>query len=56
MVQHYSKCQSDAVQLCNAAKNWSEDANTIGPQRNPLVFPCLYRYTYHPQVGAMVYS
>lgn len=50
----YTQCQSDAVKLCNAAKNWSEDANTIGPQRNPLIFPCLYRHAYHPQVGSLL--
>nr|SVE78852.1 EOG090X05VD [Daphnia lumholtzi] len=46
--QLYAQCKSDAAQFCNAAPNWTEEANAIGPQRNPLVLPCLYRYAYHP--------
>lgn len=52
--QLYAECLSDAVQFCNAAKNWSEEANTAGPQRNPLVLPCLYRNANHPPPGTAV--
>ena len=48
----YGQCLADAVQFCHAPANWSEDA--IGPQRNPLVLPCLYRFAYHPKPTAMV--
>nr|SVE87371.1 EOG090X05VD [Daphnia similis] len=50
--QLYAQCKSDAAQFCNAAPNWTEEANAIGPQRNPLVLPCLYRYAYHPPADA----
>lgn len=47
--QLYAHCHTDAVNFCQAPRNWTEDMNSIGPQRNPLVLPCLYRYAYHPQ-------
>jgi Golgi apparatus protein 1 len=52
--QLYAQCKSDAAQYCNAAPNWTEEVNAIGPQRNPLVLPCLYRYAYHPPAGSAV--
>jgi Golgi apparatus protein 1 len=52
--QLYAQCKSDAAQYCNAAPNWTEEANAIGPQRNPLVLPCLYRYAYHPPTDSSV--
>ena len=52
--QLYAQCKSDAAQYCNAAPNWTEEINAIGPQRNPLVLPCLYRYAYHPPAGSSV--
>lgn len=54
--QLYAQCHSDAIQYCNAARNWTEELNVVGPQRNPLVFPCLYRYAYHPPAGASVHK
>lgn len=53
--QLYAQCHTDALQYCNAARNWTEELNLVGPQRNPLVLPCLYRYAYHPPVGVSVF-
>lgn len=52
--QLYAQCHADAVNLCQAPRNWSAEANAIGPQRNPLILPCLYRLAYHPQSGSAV--
>ena len=50
----YAECHSDAVQYCGAAKNWTDEANSIGPPRNPMTLPCLYRYANHPDPGTSV--
>jgi len=46
--QLYKHCSEDAVTFCHASKNWNTDVGLIGPQPNPLILPCLYRYSHHP--------
>ena len=50
----YAHCSEDAVKYCHADKNWNRDVAMIGPQPNPLVLPCLYRYSNHPKAGSKV--
>lgn len=46
--QLYKHCSEDAIQYCHASKNWNTEVGLIGPQPNPLILPCLYRYSHHP--------
>ena len=46
--QLYKHCSEDAVKHCHAPKNWISDVTMIGPLPNPLILPCLYRYSHHP--------
>ena len=50
--QLYAHCSGDALKFCGAAKNWTTEANVVGPQRNPLILPCLYQHAYHPKTAS----
>lgn len=45
--QLYKQCHDDAVHLCHAKKVWYDESSQMGPERGPLVLPCLYRYAYN---------
>lgn len=45
--QLFEACHSDAVRVCHAKPAWHDDANSMDPERGPLVLPCLYRYLYN---------
>lgn len=47
----YDACHKEAVDICGAKEDWSDDPGKMDPQRGPMVLGCLWRNLNEGKIG-----